>query len=208
MLIGPSGSGKTTTLRLVNALVMPSGGEVRVMGRPTTAWDPVALRRSIGYVIQEVGLLPHLTVSGNVGLVPCLEQWLPERTRQRVAELLELVGLPPARFGDRFPHQLSGGERQRVGVARALCADPDILLCDEPFGAVDPVTRAELQREFRQLSRRLEKAVLFVTHDVREALVLADRVALLDLGRTVFCGTPGDFRDADHATVREWRALL
>jgi len=193
VFLGESGSGKTTSLRLVNRLLVPTGGDVRVDGRSTDAWDPVRLRRGIGYVIQHVGLLPHLTVSGNVGLVPALEHWPAERIRQRVVELLSLVGLPAAEFGTRHPHELSGGQRQRVGVARALAADPPLLLCDEPFGALDARTRAVLQREFRDLVARLDKTVVFVTHDIGEARLLASRLAVFDGGRVTFIGTPAEF---------------
>lgn len=208
VLLGKSGSGKTTTLRLVNALLMPTAGDVRVLGRTTAEWDHVRLRRSIGYVIQEVGLFPHFTVGQNVGLVPRLEGWPGERAERRVAELLELVGLGPVEFADRLPHRLSGGQRQRVGVARALAADPPILLCDEPFGAVDPVLRAELQQEFRGLTKRLNKTVVFVTHDVREATRLADRIALLDGGAIHFLGTPDAFRASADSSVAAFRELL
>jgi osmoprotectant transport system ATP-binding protein len=205
VLLGRSGSGKTTTLRLVNALALPTTGEVVVDGRPTTTWDPVRLRRSIGYVIQEIGLFPHLSVAENVGVVPRLERWPRDRVAARVDELLRLVGLPAAEFADRLPHQLSGGQRQRVGLARALAADPPLLLCDEPFGAADPITRGELQREFRALTRSLGKTVLFVTHDVGEALLLADRVALMEQGRVAFVGTAAAFRQSEHPVVRAFR---
>ncbi len=205
VLLGRSGSGKTTTLRLVNALLLPSAGEVVVESEATTAWDPVKLRRSIGYVIQEIGLFPHFTVAENVGLVPRLEQWSAERIDARVRDLLRLTGLPPAEFGSRRPHELSGGQRQRVGLARALAADPPILLCDEPFGAVDPITRSELQREFRTLAQRLRKTVMFVTHDVDEAVLLGDRVVLMEDGRIVFSGSVDEFRNADDEVVRAFR---
>lgn len=208
VLLGRSGSGKTTTLRLINALLEPTGGEVRVGGRATTAWDSVRLRRSIGYVIQEVGLFPHFTVRRNVGVVPVLEGWDAGRREGRVVELLDLVGLPAAEYGGRFPHELSGGERQRVGVARALAADPPILLCDEPFGALDPVTRTQLQEEFATLKARLGKTVLFVTHDVREALLLGDRVILLHEGRIRFDGSPEAFRTSDDESVGAFRSML
>jgi osmoprotectant transport system ATP-binding protein len=208
VLLGESGAGKTTALRLVNALLSPTAGAVHVLGRRTSEWDVVRLRRSVGYVIQDVGLFPHLTVAGNVGLVPRLEDWPRDRTERRVGELLELVGLPPGEFAARRPHELSGGQRQRVGVARALAADPPILLCDEPFGAVDPVTRAELQREFTALTTRLGTTVLFVTHDVREALRLGDRVALLDVGRLTFLGTPAGFRSSGDPGPRAFRELV
>jgi osmoprotectant transport system ATP-binding protein len=201
-LIGRSGSGKTTALKLVNALLMPSGGEVRVAGRATTAWDAIRLRRQTGYVIQEVGLFPHLSVGRNVGLVPELEGWPAERIRARVEELLELVGLPATEYAGRYPHQLSGGQRQRVGVARALAADPPLLLLDEPFGALDPITRAELQREFRGLQGRLRKTAVFVTHDMREAGVVGDRIALLEAGRLVATGTLQSLRESPDRTVR------
>lgn len=202
VLLGRSGSGKSTTLRLVNRLLVPDEGVVRVEGRPTTEWDPIRLRRGIGYVIQEVGLFPHYTVRRNVALVPELLGWEPERVEERVTELLRLVGLEPGTFAGRYPRQLSGGQQQRVGVARALAADPEILLCDEPFGALDPITRHELQREFRDLSRRLRKSLLFVTHDVREALFLADRIAFLEEGEVRFVGGVGQFREAEDPRVR------
>jgi osmoprotectant transport system ATP-binding protein len=201
-LIGRSGSGKTTALKLVNALLMPTEGEVRVGGRATVEWDAIRLRRQTGYVIQEVGLFPHLSVARNVGLVPELERWPAERIQARVDELLELVGLPAIEYARRYPHQLSGGMRQRVGLARALAANPEILLMDEPFGALDPITRAELQREFRSLQGRLRKTAVFVTHDMREAGVVADRIALLDAGRLVAMGTLAELRSAADPTVR------
>ena len=208
ILLGRSGSGKTTTLKLINRLLDPSSGEILVEGRRTTDWDPIQLRRRIGYVIQEVGLFPHFTIERNVGLVPRLEGWPAERIRARVAELLHLVGLDPAQFAARRPHELSGGQRQRVGVARALAADPPILLMDEPFGALDPVTRAELQREFRELAARLQKTIVFVTHDVREALLLGARIALLAEGRLVALHAPQDFLRAPEAEARAFVAAL
>ena len=201
-LIGRSGSGKTTALKLVNALLLPSAGEVRVAGRATTAWDPIRLRRQTGYVIQEIGLFPHLTVARNVGLVPELERWPAERIAARVDELLDMVGLPAIEYAGRYPHELSGGQRQRVGVARALAADPPLVLLDEPFGALDPITRAELQREFRALQARLRKTAVFVTHDMREAGIVADRIALVDAGRLVALGTLAELRAAADPTVR------
>jgi osmoprotectant transport system ATP-binding protein len=201
-LLGRSGSGKTTTLKLVNRLLEPTRGEVRVNGRRTADVEVTALRRGIGYVIQEVGLFPHFTVRENVGLVPRLERWAPARTATRVAELLALVGLDPDIFGGRYPDQLSGGQRQRVGVARALAADPPLLLLDEPFGALDPVTRAELQREFRALEGKLGKAMVFVTHDVREALLVGTRVGLMQDGRLAFLGAPDEFRASEHPECR------
>ena len=196
VLLGRSGSGKTTALKLVNALLVPQRGEVRVEGKPTTKWDLVPLRRRIGYVIQEAGLFPHFTVEQNVALVPSLEKWDAARTRARVEELLARVGLPAAQFAARYPRELSGGERQRTGVARALANDPPILLFDEPFGALDPVTRLDLQKHFLALREQLRKTALFVTHDTREALLLATRIALLSQGSLVFTGTPREFRQS------------
>lgn len=207
VLLGESGSGKTTTLKLINRLLDPTEGEIVVEGRSTIDWDPVRLRRRIGYVIQEVGLLPHLSVAGNVGLVPRLEKWSPQRRHDRVEELLRLVGLPSGEFRDRRPHELSGGQRQRVGVARALAVDPPILLCDEAFGAVDPVTRADLQSEFKLLAEALCKTVVFVTHDVREALALATRIAVFTHGVVPFIGTVDEFRTDNTAVVAALREL-
>jgi osmoprotectant transport system ATP-binding protein len=192
VLLGRSGSGKTTTLKLINRLLNPSGGEVRVNGAPTAESDVIRLRRSIGYVIQEVGLFPHFTVEKNIGLVPRIEGWSAEKIHWRVEELLKMVGLEE-QMGARYPHQLSGGQRQRVGVARALAADPAILLMDEPFGALDALTRDQLQREFLSLQRRLNKTVVFVTHDLREALRLGSRIALMESGRLVTVLSPKDF---------------
>jgi osmoprotectant transport system ATP-binding protein len=192
VLLGRSGSGKTTTLKLVNRLLSPSSGDVRVNGVPTADSDVIRLRRSIGYVIQEVGLFPHFTVERNIDLVPRIEGWTSERIHQRVEELLHMVGLE-AELASRYPHQLSGGQRQRVGVARALAADPAILLMDEPFGALDALTRDQLQREFLALQQRLNKTVVFVTHDLREALRLGSRIALMEAGRLVTVLSPEDF---------------
>jgi len=192
VLLGRSGSGKTTTLKLINRLLTPSGGEVRVNGAPTGESDVIRLRRGIGYVIQDVGLFPHFTVERNIGLVPRIEGWPPERVHGRVEELLQMVGLE-ANLASRYPHQLSGGQRQRVGVARALAADPAILLMDEPFGALDALTRDQLQREFLSLQQRLNKTVVFVTHDLREALRLASRIALMEAGRLVTVLPPNEF---------------
>ena len=194
-LLGTSGSGKTTLLKTVNRLIDPSAGEVIVANVPTAQWDPIVLRRSIGYVIQDVGLMPHLTVLGNVGLVPRLLGKPRTERDARAAELLNLVGLDPKLYAHRMPRELSGGQRQRVGVARALAADPEIVLMDEPFGALDPVTRRELQDEFRSLQQRLKKTVIVVTHDLSEACRIADRLALMDRGRLVQHGTPADVRD-------------
>jgi osmoprotectant transport system ATP-binding protein len=182
VLVGPSGCGKTTTMKMVNRLVEPTSGRVYLDGEDVTAADPVALRRRIGYVIQQVGLFPHQTVRANVGTVPSLLAWDKRRTRDRVDELLHLVGLDPAVYGDRYPAQLSGGQRQRVGVARALGADPPVLLMDEPFGAVDPVARERLQTEFLRLQSEVRKTIVFVTHDIDEAVRLGDRVAVLSQG--------------------------
>lgn len=201
VLLGRSGSGKTTTLKLVNRLLEPVTGTIQVAGRPATEGEAYRLRRGIGYVIQEVGLFPHLTVAQNIGVVPRLEGWSSDRIAARVSELLALVGLGEA-MATRRPHELSGGQRQRVGVARALAADPPLLLMDEPFGALDPITRAELQREFRRLEERLGKAVVFVTHDVREGLLLATRIGLMQAGCLVFLGTPQEFRGSGHPEVR------
>jgi osmoprotectant transport system ATP-binding protein len=208
VLLGRSGSGKTTLLRLINRLLTPQKGVILVQDRATTEWDPIALRRGIGYVIQEGGLFPHFTVAQNVALVPTLEGWDSGRTSKRVRELLELVGLEPGQFADRRPNQLSGGQRQRVGVARALAADPPILLMDEPFGALDPVTRAEMQREFADIARRLGKTIVFVTHDLREARRLATRIVLLQSGRIVASSTPEEFLRIDHPEVRAFAATL
>jgi osmoprotectant transport system ATP-binding protein len=204
VLLGRSGAGKTTILRLINRLLEPTGGEVRVAGEDAATQDLTRLRRRIGYVIQEIGLFPHMTVEENVSLLPRLEHWPTDRAEMRVRELLQLVGLEPDGFARRYPHQLSGGQRQRVGVARALAIDPPLLLLDEPFGALDPVTRAELQREFRTLAGRLGKALVFVTHDVREALLLGARIALLERGRLIFLGTPSEFRTSTMPQVREF----
>ncbi|MCA1815247.1 MAG: ATP-binding cassette domain-containing protein [Acidobacteria bacterium] len=208
VLLGESGCGKTTTLKLINRLIDPTAGEVSVEGRATVDWDAIELRRRTGYVIQEAGLFPHFTVARNVGLVPSLEGWSRAAINARVEELLRLVGLDPQRFSGRFPRELSGGQRQRVGVARALAADPPLLLLDEPFGALDPLTRAALQREFAALSRRLGKTSVFVTHDVREALSLATRVALMHAGHIVLLATPQEFLDADEPRARAYLDTL
>jgi osmoprotectant transport system ATP-binding protein len=192
VLLGRSGSGKTTTLKLVNRLLSPTSGEVLVNGAPNTDVDVTRLRRSIGYVIQEGGLFPHFTVARNIGLVPKIEGWPEARVRARVEELLQVAGLGPE-LASRYPHQLSGGQRQRVGVARALAADPEILLMDEPFGALDPLTRDELQREFLSLKKRLRKTVVFVTHDLREAMRLGSRIALMEAGKLVTILSPDEF---------------
>jgi osmoprotectant transport system ATP-binding protein len=208
VLLGESGCGKTTTLRLVNRLLEPTAGEVLVEGRDTRAWDAIELRRRTGYVIQDAGLFPHFTVGRNVGLVPTLEGWDVGRVSVRVEELLRLVGLDPSKFAERLPAELSGGQRQRVGVARALAADPPLLLLDEPFGALDPLTRAALQREFKALQKRLNKTVIFVTHDVREALLLGTRVALMSAGRIVLLDAPEAFLRSEEPHARAYRETL
>lgn len=206
VLLGRSGAGKTTTLKLINRLLDPSEGEVRIEGKASVEWDPIRLRRRIGYVIQEVGLFPHLTVAENIGVVPRLEQWEPGRIDGRVRELLRMVGLEPDRFAARYPGELSGGQRQRVGVARSLAADPPLMLLDEPFGALDPITRREVQGEFRSLQERLRKTIVFVTHDVREAFLLASRVGLLQDGKLVLLGAPSEILQSDHPEARAFAA--
>jgi osmoprotectant transport system ATP-binding protein len=207
-LLGESGCGKTTTLKLVNRLLIPTSGEVLVEGKSTTSWDPIALRRRIGYVIQEGGLFPHFTIARNVGLVPTLSGWEQARTRERVHELLTLVGLDPDRFAERYPRELSGGQRQRVGVARALAADPPLLLLDEPFGALDPLTRASLQREFADLTKRLGKTAILVTHDVREALTLGSRIGLMHKGQLVLLEPPDQFLASPNQQARAYLKTL
>jgi osmoprotectant transport system ATP-binding protein len=208
ILLGRSGSGKTTTLKLINRLLLPTEGEVLVEGRATTEWDPIRLRRRIGYVIQEVGLFPHFSVERNIGLVPALEGWDKERIRARVSELLRLVDLDPEQFATRRPHELSGGQRQRVGVARALAADPPVLLMDEPFGALDPVTRAEMQGEFGRLQKRLNKAIVFVTHDIHEALRLGSRIALMAAGQLAGVYSPQEFLSASDPEAQAFVASM
>jgi osmoprotectant transport system ATP-binding protein len=203
ILLGRSGSGKTTALKLVNRLLENSSGEVRVEGRETRQWDVIELRRHIGYAIQEVGLFPHYTVERNIALVPTVQDWPEEKVRARVEELIQLVGLTRD-VASRYPHQLSGGQRQRVGVARALAADPAILLMDEPFGALDPLTRADLQREFLSLQQSMKKTVLFVTHDLQEALRLGTRIALLDEGRLISLSTAGEFPRSPHPLAAKY----
>lgn len=204
ILLGESGCGKTTTLKLINRLIEPTAGEVFVEGKRAREWDAIKLRRHTGYVLQEAGLFPHFTVERNVALVPELENWDKEKTRARVAEMLELVGLPAQKFAFRFPHELSGGQRQRVGVARALAADPDLLLLDEPFGALDAITRANLQKEFARLVKELGKTAVFVTHDLHEAFVLGSRICLMDKGRIALVETPENFRRSDLPLVRAY----
>jgi osmoprotectant transport system ATP-binding protein len=194
-ILGTSGSGKTTLLKLVNRLTDPTSGQVIVEGRPTDDWNPIDLRLSMGYVIQEAGLMPHLSILANVGIVPRLKGVSKVDRDAMSRRCLEQVGLDPALYEQRFPHQLSGGQRQRVGVARAIAADPALILMDEPFGALDPITRREIQDEFRSLQKRLGKTVILVTHDLREACRLADRLALVDHGQVVQYGEPVDFID-------------
>jgi osmoprotectant transport system ATP-binding protein len=208
VLLGESGCGKTTTLKLVNRLYDPTSGSVLVEGKPTVQWDPIELRRHTGYVIQEGGLFPHFSIQSNVGLVPSLLAWPSERVRQRAHELLEMVGLDPPRFAERYPRELSGGQRQRVGVARALAADPPLLLLDEPFGALDPLTRASLQKEFAELTKKLGKTAILVTHDVREALLLGDRIALMHAGEIVLLETPKGFLESDNVKAKAYVETL
>ena len=193
VLLGESGCGKTTTLKLINRLLSPTSGEIRVEGKSTSQWDPIRLRRRTGYVIQEGGLFPHFNVARNIGLVPALEHWEKDKIRKRVFELLAVVGLEPSEFANRYPGELSGGQRQRVGVARALAAEPPLLLLDEPFGALDPLTRASLQRQFVELTRRLKKTAVFVTHDVREALLVGSHIGLMQKGKLLLLETPENF---------------
>lgn len=208
VLLGRSGCGKTTTMKLINRLLSPSSGEVRVEGISTTEWNPIKLRRTIGYVIQETGLFPHFTIGKNVGLVPSLEGWKSDRISQRVNQLLQLVGLNPKQFADRYPNELSGGQRQRVGVARALAADPPLLLMDEPFGALDPITRIEIQKEFLQLQKQLGKTVVFVTHDIQEAFLLASRIGLMESGKMLLIDTPSEFPKSEEKEVQEFLQCL
>jgi osmoprotectant transport system ATP-binding protein len=201
-IVGRSGAGKTTLLKLVNRLFLPTSGTVFVDGRQTSEWDGIRLRRRIGYVFQEVGLFPHMSVEENVTLVPRLEQWPADRARDRARELLELVGLPADTYAARRPHELSGGQRQRVGLARALAVDPPILLMDEPFGALDPVTRAAVRREFTRIQNQLKTTVILVTHDMAEAFALGARVGVIDAGELVICDTPGVVAASGDARVR------
>ena len=208
VLLGASGCGKTTTLKHVNRLYLPTSGAVLVENQPTTAWDATRLRRRTGYVLQEGGLFPHFTVAENVGLLPTLENWPAPRVAERVTELLELVGLPPAQYAMRYPRELSGGQRQRVGVARALALEPPLLLLDEPFGALDPLTRAALQKEFAALAARLKLTAILVTHDVREALLLGTHIGLMDAGRLLLLATPDEFLRADESLARAYCQTL
>jgi osmoprotectant transport system ATP-binding protein len=204
ILLGESGCGKTTSLKLINRLIEPTSGEVLVDGRSTLDWNEIELRRHIGYVLQEAGLFPHFTVEENVGVVLRLLGWEEKRRRKRTAEMLSLVGLEPSKFAGRFPHELSGGQRQRVGVARALAADAEIILLDEPFGALDDITRTNLQKEFARLVRELGKTAVFVTHDLHEAMLLGSRIALMDKGRIKLLETPEGFARSDEPLVRAY----
>jgi osmoprotectant transport system ATP-binding protein len=190
VLIGPSGCGKTTTMRMINRMIEPDGGTITVGGRNIHDIDPIDLRRSIGYVIQQVGLFPHWSIADNIATVPRLLGWDGDKIRARIDELLTLVGMDPARDRDRFPRELSGGQRQRIGVARALAADPPVMLMDEPFGAIDPITRARLQSEFLKILQSLQKTIVFVTHDIDEAIRMGDRIAILRDGALVQYDTP------------------
>ncbi|HNQ14954.1 MAG TPA: ATP-binding cassette domain-containing protein [Pyrinomonadaceae bacterium] len=204
VLLGESGCGKTTTLRLINRLIEPTSGNVLVEGRPTTDWDPIGLRRKTGYVLQDGGLFPHMTAAENVGIILRLERWSEEKKKARVDELFELVGLATERFADRFPHELSGGQRQRIGVARALAADPGLLLLDEPFGALDPLTRTKLQKEFASIVLRMGKTAVFVTHDLHEAMLLGTRIVLMEKGQIVLNAEPADFEASEIPLVRAY----
>ena len=208
VLLGESGSGKTTALRLINGLTMPDEGEVAVEGTLTRDWDAIELRRHIGYVLQDDGLFPHFSVAQNIAIVPQLVGWDDAKIAKRAAEMLELVNLPPTEFAHRFPAQLSGGQRQRVGIARALAADQSILLLDEPFGRLDPLTREKLRDDFADLCRELGKTAIFVTHDLREALLLGDKIALLRDGQLAFFGTPQQFALTDDPDAVAYRATL
>lgn len=208
VLLGESGCGKTTTLKLINRLIEPTSGEVFVEGKATKDWDAIKLRRRIGYVLQEAGLFPHFTVKKNIALVPSLENWKDSEINDRTNEMLELVGLNPNKFAMRFPSELSGGQRQRVGVARALAANPDLLLLDEPFGALDAITRSHLQKEFAALVKNLGKTAVFVTHDLQEAFILGTRICLMDKGKIALVETPENFRKSDLPLVREYLETL
>jgi len=201
-LVGRSGTGKTTVLKLINRLLPPQSGVVRVEGRATSDWNPIKLRRRIGYVLQEVGLFPHMTIGRNVAVVPRLEGWPEDRVRARVDELLNLVGLDPKTYADRYPRELSGGQRQRVGVARALAVDPPILLMDEPFGALDPLTRAEMRREFQRIQSQVRKTVVCVTHDMGEAFSLGTKVGVLADGKLAACAAPAEIIRSNSPEVK------
>ncbi len=208
VLLGRSGCGKTTLLRAVNGLVAAASGEIRFQGKPAAEWDPIRQRRRMGYVMQHAGLVPHWTVAANVGAVPRLENWPADKIDERVNFLLGAVGLDPGEFRQRYPRELSGGQQQRVGIARALAADPPLLLLDEPFAALDPITRFDLQRQFLELRRTVRKAALFVTHDVREALMMASRIALLKEGSIDVLASPDQFRRAETPEARAFLSAL
>ncbi len=201
-LVGRSGAGKSTVLKLINRMLEPQEGRVLVEGRDTREWQSTTLRRQTGYVLQEIGLFPHMDVARNIGLVPFLAAWPRPRIEARTRELLDLVGLPPQEFAHRWPDQLSGGQRQRVGVARALAADPPVVLMDEPFGSLDPITRGELHREFSRIQRQVRKTFVLVTHDMREAFALADRVGVLEAGSLVAFDAPAVIQASTHPAVR------
>jgi len=207
VLVGRSGAGKSTLLKLVNRLLLPTAGEVRVQGRNTRDWDAIRLRRRVGYVMQDVGLFPHMSVEDNVSVVPRLEGWEPARVAARTTELLDLVGLPPATYASRLPSELSGGQRQRVGLARALAVDPPILLMDEPFGALDPITRHEVRESFVQVQRHLGTLVILVTHDINEAFRLGDRIGVMEAGRLIAYGSRDEIAAAVDPRVRALVAL-
>jgi osmoprotectant transport system ATP-binding protein len=207
-IVGRSGAGKTTVLKLVNRLLLPTSGAVVVEGRDTREWDGIRLRRRTGYVFQDVGLFPHMTIEENIEVVPRLEQWAPERARARAHQLLELVGLSPRTYAARRPQELSGGQRQRVGLARALAVDPPILLMDEPFGALDPVTRAEVRREFARIQEQLKTTVIIVTHDMAEAFTLGRRIGVIDEGQLVICDTPSRVAASTDPRVRPFMDTL
>jgi len=204
VLLGESGCGKTTTLKLINRLIEPTTGQVLVEGKPTTNWNAIDLRRHIGYVLQDGGLFPHMSVRQNIGLVLTLRDAEANHISKRTDEMLDLVGLEPAKFAARYPHELSGGQRQRVGVARALASDPDLLLLDEPFGALDAITRTNLQKEFVRIVRELGKTAVFVTHDLHEAMLLGTRIALIDKGKIVLIDSPGHFARSELPLARAY----
>jgi len=205
VLIGPSGCGKTTTLRMINRLIEPTEGVIYINGTDISKADPVELRRNIGYVIQQIALFPHMTIAQNVGLVPYLKNWPEAKRKERIEELLEMVGMPPSKFYSRYPDELSGGQQQRIGVARALAADPDIILMDEPFGALDPITRATLQDELLDMQDKLGKTIVFVTHDMDEALKLANKIAIMKDGKVLQYDTPEQLlKNPAHGFVEEF----
>lgn len=205
VLIGPSGCGKTTTLRMINRLIEPTEGVIYINGTDISKVDPVELRRNIGYVIQQIALFPHMTIAQNVGLVPYLKNWPEAKRKERIEELLEMVGMPPSKFYNRYPDELSGGQQQRIGVARALAADPDIILMDEPFGALDPITRATLQDELLDMQDKLGKTIVFVTHDMDEALKLANKIAIMKDGKVLQYDTPEQLlKNPAHGFVEEF----